>query len=231
VFTLFLAVDIEPGWFAEKSHGHFFYTPSRNGVGRDIYSELDAILADALLAEGSSVRERAESWIRRYVGSTTFEISIPALKDPLLAPAGKTGLIVSVLFDYALCDAARRYGWYEDLKAFTEDALIDVLHSTVYPGLRDAIVDRFSSTPLTIAETVGSSGGAITGWAFTNPVMPAVHRMQKVARSVRTPLPDIYQAGQWSYSPSGLPISILTGKLAADKAGEKSRKRVKRLNS
>ena len=25
-----------------------------------------------------------------------------------------------------------------------------------------------------------------------------------------------YQAGQWTYSPSGLPIAILTGKLAAD---------------
>jgi len=30
-------------------------------------------------------------------------------------------------------------------------------------------------------------------------------------------IPDVYQAGQWSYSPSGLPIAILTGKLAADK--------------
>jgi hypothetical protein len=28
----------------------------------------------------------------------------------------------------------------------------------------------------------------------------------------------VYQAGQWTYSPSGVPISILTGKLAADKA-------------
>jgi hypothetical protein len=38
-----------------------------------------------------------------------------------------------------------------------------------------------------------------------------------VASSVLTPIPDTYQAGQWTYSPSGLPISILTGKLAADK--------------
>ena len=38
----------------------------------------------------------------------------------------------------------------------------------------------------------------------------------KVSTSVLTPVPDTYQAGQWTYSPSGLPISILTGKLAAD---------------
>ncbi|HPG86886.1 MAG TPA: hypothetical protein PLQ29_09325 [Spirochaetales bacterium] len=35
-------------------------------------------------------------------------------------------------------------------------------------------------------------------------------------RSIRTPIPGVYQAGQWTFSPSGLPISILTGKLAAD---------------
>jgi len=29
---------------------------------------------------------------------------------------------------------------------------------------------------------------------------------------------DVYQAGQWAYSPSGLPIAILTGKLAANRA-------------
>ena len=28
--------------------------------------------------------------------------------------------------------------------------------------------------------------------------------------------PSIFQAGQWTYSPAGLPISILTGKLASD---------------
>ena len=228
VFSLYLAVDIEPAWFSERSNGHFFYTTSRNGMGADIFAELDATLALATSGDGSCFQKRALQWIRRYTGSTTFEISIPVLKDTSLAPPGKTGLIVSVLFDYALCRAARAQGWYEELKTCTEDALIDALTATVYPGLRDAIVDRFSSTPLTIAEVVGSSEGAITGWAFTGRVMPAVHRMQHVSRSVRTTLPDIYQAGQWSYSPSGLPIAILTGKLAADAAGRGWRKPTRR---
>jgi hypothetical protein len=43
------------------------------------------------------------------------------------------------------------------------------------------------------------------------------HQYDKVAQSVLTPIPDVFQAGQWTFSPSGLPISILTGKLAADK--------------
>lgn len=226
VFSLYLAVDIDPDWFAEKSNGHFFYTPSRKGVGQGIHSEMDALLANVAAGWDSAFRKRIEDWIQRYIESTTYEISIPVLKDPTLAPAGKTGLIISVLFDYAICDVARAEDWYEDLKTFTEDRLIETLESSIYPGLSDAVIDRFSSTPLSIATAVGSSEGAITGWAFTNPTMPAVNRMQHVARSVVTDLPDITQAGQWTYSPSGLPIAILTGKLAADKMAKGLRHRL-----
>jgi phytoene dehydrogenase-like protein len=34
--------------------------------------------------------------------------------------------------------------------------------------------------------------------------------------SVRTPIPGVFQAGQWTFSPSGFPTAILSGKLAAD---------------
>ncbi len=85
------------------------------------------------------------------------------------------------------------------------------------PGLKAAIIDSFTSTPLTLERISGNSEGAITGWAFTNDVMPAVRSLPGVAKSVLTPIPDVYQAGQWTYSPSGLPISILTGKLVADR--------------
>ena len=60
--------------------------------------------------------------------------------------------------------------------------------------------------------------GAITGWASTNDPMPAENRLPKMFSSTETPIPSVIQAGQWTYSPSGLPISILTGKLAADRA-------------
>ena len=218
VFSLYLAVDIDPSWFASKAHGHFFYTPSRRGLGLEVRRDLQSLLAHASEAGTAEYRSRAEDWIRRYIARNTFEISIPALKDPSLAPPGKTGLIVNVYFEYALCEVARVGGWYEDMKTLTEDCLIDALDSSVYPGLRTAILDRFSFTPLSIYDRVGSSEGAIIGWAFTNPVLPAIHRMQDVNRSVLTGIPNIYQAGQWTYSPAGLPISILTGKLAADAA-------------
>jgi len=54
--------------------------------------------------------------------------------------------------------------------------------------------------------------------------MPAVSSMLGIAKSVETPLPSIFQAGQWTYSPAGLPISILTGKLASDSVLKKKNK-------
>ena len=48
--------------------------------------------------------------------------------------------------------------------------------------------------------------------------MPAESRFKKISKAVLTPAPDIYQAGMWTFSPAGLPVAILTGKLAADLA-------------
>jgi hypothetical protein len=54
--------------------------------------------------------------------------------------------------------------------------------------------------------------------------MPVINKIQISDRSVLTPIPSIYQAGQWVYSPAGVPMSILTGKLAADKALKRMKK-------
>lgn len=107
-------------------------------------------------------------------------------------------------------------GWYDEFKSFCEKTMIEVLDASIYPGLKDMVMDKFTSTPLTLQRITGNTDGAITGWSFTNRPVPAVSSLPKVASSVMTPIPDVLQAGQWVFSPSGLPISILTGKLAAD---------------
>jgi hypothetical protein len=52
---------------------------------------------------------------------------------------------------------------------------------------------------------------------FYTPSKAGLSQFHRDGRSIDTVLPSVYQAGQWVYSPSGLPISILMGKLAADK--------------
>jgi len=54
--------------------------------------------------------------------------------------------------------------------------------------------------------------------------MPAEDRLVRIANAVNTPLPNVSQAGQWTYSPAGFPVSLITGKLAADKINKLLRK-------
>jgi phytoene dehydrogenase-like protein len=216
VFTSYLTVNIRRAYFAEISSAHFFYTPSVVGLSQ---VSLDELRNDDRNIPVRFIEDRPliENWLRRYLELTTYEISCPALRDSDLAPEGKTGLIISSLFDYSLTKHIQAMGWYDEFKELMTERIIEVMDATIYPGLKAAVIDSFTSTPLTIERVSGNSEGAITGWAFTNDFIPAVNKLPKVARSVLTPIPDTYQAGQWTYSPSGLPISILTGKLAADR--------------
>jgi phytoene dehydrogenase-like protein len=216
VLTLYLTVDLDSETFARISSPHFFYTPSTAGLSQVC---LDELRTDGPESRAPFIDDKPsiEDWLGRYLELTTYEISCPVLRDRSLAPEGKTGLIISSLFDYSLTKHIEAMGWYDEFKKLITDRMIAVLDASIYPGLRAAIIDSFTSTPLTLERISGNSDGAITGWAFTNDLMPAVRSLPRVASSVLTPIPDTVQAGQWTYSPSGLPISILTGKLAADR--------------
>lgn len=212
VLTLYLETGLDKDYFTQRHSPHFFQTPSKLGLG--------AVRTGIRDGGGGYTKDRETvfAYLREYLTLTTFEISIPALRDADLAPPGKTGLIISTLMDYALVRHIEDEGWYDAFKALCRETICAVLTDSVYPGLGDKIDDGFVSSPLTLMRRTGNTGGAITGWAFTNSAMPAVSSMPSIAKSVRTPIPGVLQAGQWSFSPSGMPVSILTGKLAADRA-------------
>ncbi len=212
IFTLFLQVDLAPQRFGEIAHGHFFYTPSTEGLGEIHRRELDALLERFQEVSKSEILE----WTDRYMRFNTFEISVPALKDPTMAPEGKTGVIISLLAEYDLFKKVQEAGWLDDFTKAFETQMIRVINDSVYPFLKEGILAQFSFSPLSIEQRVASSEGGITGWAFTES-MPVIDKIQIADRSVNTPIPHVYQAGQWVYSPGGVPMSILTGKLASDK--------------
>lgn len=218
VFTVYLTVDEQKTYFSEICTGHFFYTPDKRGLSVVNKDDIDLFLnLKTLQPENEVLKSKVKAYISDYFKLNTFEIAIPVLRDADLAPEGKVGLVVSLLFDYRLAKKIEDFGWTEEMKVFMEQLSIDILDESIFPGLKKKVSGQFSSSPLTIEKLTGNTEGGITGWAFTNPFMPAVTKTLKVNKSVDTPIPSVYQAGQWSYSPSGLPISILTGKLAADK--------------
>ena len=212
VFSLFLEVDVPIESFRKIANGHFFYTPSKSGLGETHRKELNELLRNFKNVK----KEQILTWLDKFTKLNTYEISIPGLKDPELVPPGKTGMIISLLAEYDLFKEIQKAGWLNEFISELENRILSVISDSVYPMLKDKIITHFSFTPLSIEDRVGSSEGAIVGWSFEKS-MPVVNKIQISDRSVLTPVPSIYQAGQWAYSPAGVPMSILTGKLAADK--------------
>ena len=219
VFSLFLEVDEPLESFRKIANGHFFYTPSKLGLGETHRQELNYLLTNFEKVE----KEQILTWLDKFTRLNTYEISIPGLKDPELVPPGKTGIIISFLAEYDLFNKIQKAGWLDEFIPELENRILSVISDSVYPMLKDKIIARFSFTPLSIENRVGSSEGAITGWSFQKS-MPVINKIQIADRSVLTPVPSIYQAGQWAYSPAGVPMSILTGKLAADQVLKRMKK-------
>jgi phytoene dehydrogenase-like protein len=219
VFSLFLETDEPLESFRKIANGHFFYTPSKLGLGETHRKELNSLLSNFDKIKKGQIL----AWLDKFTRLNTYEISIPGLKDPELVPPGKTGIIISFLAEYDLFNMIQKAGWLEEFTSELENRVISVISDSVYPMLKNKIISRFSFTPLSIENRVGSSEGAITGWAFQKS-MPVINKIQYSDRSVLSPVPSIYQASQWAYSPAGVPMSILTGKLAADRVIKEMKK-------
>jgi len=218
VFTTFIEVDEPVETFKKISYGHFFYTPSRKGLGDLHRKKLDSILANF----ETFTKEDILKWLESFLKYNTFEISIPAIRDKNMAPYGKTGLIVSFMAEYELFKKIKNAGWLEQFISEIENNVVNILVSSTYPMLKDKIIKKFSFSPLSIENRIESSQGSIVGWAFEKGI-PAVSNMLKVNSSILTPIGNIYQIGQWVYSPAGVPMSILTGKIAADEIKKKTK--------
>lgn len=215
ILTLYLMLDVSPETLKNHMTEHVFYTPKLKGLSDPDYVKLkNQLFKDHPYPSDT---ELITQWLEAYLDYTTYEISCPAMRDKTLAPEGKSGLIISCLFDYQLTHHLKTIGFYDTFKTLWENQVSHIIAHHYLNSLNPSIIDCFSSTPLTLEQFTGNTHGAITGWAFTNRPFPVVDKMSKVATSINTPLPHVYQAGQWTFSPSGLPISILTGKLAADK--------------
>lgn len=212
VFTLFLQVDEPLETFGKIANGHFFYTPSRQGLGETHRKELYDLLDNFSNVSKQQILE----WLYKFISLNTFEISIPGLRDKELAPPGKTGMIISFLADYELFKKIKEAGWLDVFNSEVEELVLKVISESVFPMLKDKVMSSFSFSPLSYHNRTASSEGAIVGWEFQKD-MPVINKIQIADRSVLTPLPSIYQAGQWAYSPAGVPMSILTGKIAANK--------------
>jgi len=222
ILTLVAIVDQEPAVFASTSGPHAFYTPKLNGL-----SSVDVSAVRDSKGQWTSDPEALWHYLDALVEANTFEISIPALRDPSLSPKGQTALIISTLFDYGLTEHIQHLGLTEDFKRRMTESIVKAM-SKLWPGLKETVLKSNLATPLTIKNRTNAHEGSVTGWSFINHPFPVETQFLRVAKAVKTEFESIKQAGQWTFNPAGVPVAILTGKLAADavikdlKTGRKS---------
>lgn len=219
VFIMYLGVNRPPAYFKERGGEHLFFTPSSQGLGETNRSQRVHLIEDFNSVSKSEVFD----WLDHYCDLTTYEISVPVLRDSSLAPEGQTGVMVSCLFDYQLLKAVENAGWYDEFKDRLEKRILSILSATIFKSLETDILFKFSSTPLTINKISGSSEGAITGWSFESEP-PVIYKLTDVGKSVLTALPNVYKAGQWAYAPAGVPIAMLTAWHAYQKILKQSKR-------
>lgn len=215
LYQMYMMVDLPKNYFKEKFSGHLFYMPKTDGLSK--LKMTDQMLIQHLnTLNQESQKEALLAWLSDFAQLTTYEISVPVVRDETLAPEGKAAVIISTLFSYELTQWIQKNGFYSLFKKHLSSSIINTLEETLLPGWSSKIMSYFEATPLTIESRLNSTGGAITGWAFSNDI-PVEHKLFKIARSVITPFPNVFQASQWSFSPSGFPTSIVTAKIAANK--------------
>ena len=212
VMTVFMKVKDPNRNLAKKGGMHTFFTPYLDGLSGHPLS----LIQDA---QGAFIKDETKvfAWIQEWYRRNTYEISIPVLRDSTLAPNDESGFIVSLLLDYQLTKFISTQGWYERLKQMSNQYFVDILDQTWLPGLKNATYETMHASPLTMEKFASVHEGSLSGWSFTNRPMLSEFLFTRVAKSIRTPYPNIFQAGQWAFAPAGLPTCALTGKLAADK--------------
>lgn len=220
VFVMSVAVNRPTSFFKSNGGEHMFYSPSKDGLG-DV-NRLNK--QDILEHFEDKSKEEVMDWLNNFCLLNTYEVSIPALRDSSLAPKGKTGVMISCLFDYDVIKKIEARGWIEDFKLNMEDKIIEIFSENIYKDFKYDILFKFSTTPLTIEKITGNSEGAIVGWSFENKA-PVYNKLKDLPKTAFTVIPNVYKASQWAYAPAGVPIAMLTGWHASQKIFKKTKKK------
>jgi len=150
ILTLYLTIDMDKSYFENICTAHFFYTPFHKGLQTLSMEEL--LVKSPESTKSKYVMDKASiiQWISKYYELTTYEIACPVMRDKKLAPEGQTGLIISTLIDYSLVKHISEMGWYDEFKRISEECIINVLDAWIFKGIKHKIMDKFTSTPLTL---------------------------------------------------------------------------------
>lgn len=156
-------------------------------------------------------REFADLWVRQVPPTDpTIYVCASSRTDPTQAPAGHENLFVLVNAP-ALGPA---YDWQAHAAAY-RDLVVDRLEALGFTDLRRHIVVERVRTPRDFERLYGAWHGSIYG-ASSNGLLAPFRR----PRNRVTEVPGLYLAGGSAHPGGGLPLVMLSGKIAARLARE-----------
>jgi len=129
----------------------------------------------------------------------TVSINIHSILEPSQAPDSTTAVQLTAMLPYDTV---------EDWTA-AEGAIADALIASaekVIPRLSQHVICKHISSPLAFERSTLNSRGASSGWYSA----PGSKR-----RSQKTPIKNLYQAGQWTFPGEGVPAVVTSGRNAA----------------
>jgi phytoene desaturase len=138
-----------------------------------------------------------------------YYLLAPSLANPSHAPHGNSTLCLSYKAPYRL-----QGGWDAGAKEELAAQLISQAEGMV-PNLRQRIVLKVSSTPLTIERMTGNRWGAAYGWAQI-PRQAGIYRLNRVS-----PIDGLYLAGHWTSPGGGVAAAMASGQITANLVGER----------
>ncbi|NQT48139.1 MAG: NAD(P)/FAD-dependent oxidoreductase [Chloroflexi bacterium] len=130
----------------------------------------------------------------------TVNINVHSILEQWRAPDSTTSVQLTALFPY---DAV------EDWTA-AEETVADTLIATaenIIPRLSDHVISRHVMSPLSFEQITLNSQGAASGWYRAPRSKP---------RGQKTPIRNLYQAGQWVFPGDGVAATVTSGRYAAE---------------
>jgi prolycopene isomerase len=145
-----------------------------------------------------------DSYLKKEIGEG-YEICIPSLVDPDLAPDGKYALSIGCPISYDFKGSwqtkeGERGEEYRKLKNEVAEKLIKNAER-VMPGLSEHIVLKEAATPLTFERFTSNYKGAALGWA------QLVGQSGKNRLQPKSPIKGLYLTGHWT-TPGGGTLSV-----------------------
>ncbi len=146
-------------------------------------------------------------------------VNAPSLTNPHLAPEGKSALVLQIYLPYQwmndwgtnVHDPFKRTKEYKALK---EKVLNDMIKDTefIIPGLSKKIVYKELATPRTLARWTLNPDGSSMGWGLD---LYKSNIRKNNGLLMKTPIKNLYNAGQYSMWLGGVISAMFTGRIVA----------------